>query len=51
MKKALFVAGVVAVFSLAACQMNNIHDTGGGAVSPVSTVTGIKLKSLGGDNP
>ncbi|MDU2770846.1 MAG: colicin S4 system lysis protein, partial [Enterobacter sp.] len=25
---------------LAACQVNNVRDTGGGAVSPSSTVTG-----------
>lgn len=51
MKKALCILGVVAVFSLAACQMNHIHDTGGGAVAPVSTVTGVKLERGGGDNP
>jgi len=51
MKKSLCIAGVAVIFSLAACQMNNIHDTGGGAVSPVSTVTGIKLESGGSDNP
>ncbi|EDZ6663635.1 lysis protein [Salmonella enterica] len=50
MKKTFFIAGVLAVFSLAACQMNNIHDTGG-AVAPVSTVTGIKLGGTGYDNP
>jgi hypothetical protein len=38
MKKVLCIAGVIAVFSLAACQMNHIHDTGGGAVAPSSTV-------------
>lgn len=51
MNKLLFVVGVVVVFSLAGCQMNNIHDTGGGAVSPVSTVTGVKLERVGKDNP
>jgi len=49
MKKVLWIAGMVAVFSLAACQMNHIHDTGGGAVAPVSTVTGVKLE-MGNDN-
>lgn len=50
MKKVLYIAGMVAVFSVAACQMNNIHDTGGGAVAPVSGVMGVKL-ARGGDNP
>lgn len=31
--------------SLAACQMNNIHDTGGGSVAPILAVTGVKVKS------
>jgi len=51
MKKVLCIAGVMAVFSLAACQINDIHDTGGGAVAPVATVTGVKLESTGGGNP
>lgn len=51
MKKVIYIAGVVVIFSLAACQMNNIHDTGGGAVAPVSTVTGVKIESDGGYNP
>ena len=51
MRKVLFVAGVVAVFSLVACQMNNIHDTGGGAVAPSATVTGIKFESTRNSNP
>jgi len=38
MKSILFSACVVTIFSLAACQMNHIHDTGGGAVAPASTV-------------
>jgi outer membrane murein-binding lipoprotein Lpp len=38
MNKLLFVAGVVAVFSLSGCQMNNVRDTGGGAVAPVFSV-------------
>lgn len=51
MKKALCIAGVMAIFSLAACQMNHIHDTGGGAVAPVSTVTGVKLERVHDNNP
>lgn len=47
MKNTLCIAGVIAVFSLAACQMNNVRDTGGGAVAPTSTVTGVKLESEG----
>ena len=50
MKKVLCIAGIMAVFSLAACQINDIHDTGGGAVAPAATVTGVKLESAGGDN-
>ncbi|MGC6096845.1 colicin release lysis protein [Citrobacter portucalensis] len=50
MKKAFFIAGVLAVFSLVACQINNIHDAGG-TVAPVSTVTGLKLGGTGYDNP
>lgn len=51
MKRILCITGVAAIYLLAACQMNDIHDTGGGAVAPVSIVTGIKLESAGGDNP
>jgi len=51
MKKVLCIAGVIAVFSMAACQMNNIHDTGGGAVAPVSTVMGVKLERSDDNNP
>ncbi|HBA9074877.1 TPA: colicin release lysis protein, partial [Escherichia coli] len=43
MKKLLFSSVIVASMVLAACQVNNVRDTGGGAVSPSSTVTGIAL--------
>ncbi|MBO1997898.1 colicin release lysis protein [Klebsiella pneumoniae] len=36
---------------LAACQVNNVRDTGGGAVSPSSTVTGVTLDSGTNGNP
>lgn len=39
MKKLLFTGVVVVVMALAACQVNNVRDTGGGSVSPSSTVT------------
>ena len=51
MKKVLCIAGVVAVFSLASCQINDIHDTGGGAVAPAATVTGFKLERDNDNNP
>jgi hypothetical protein len=38
MKKIFFAAVAAMVFSLAACQMNHIHDTGGGAIAPSSIV-------------
>lgn len=38
MKKAMSIAGLIAVLFLSACQMNHIHDTGGGAVAPSSSV-------------
>ncbi|HBA9748278.1 TPA: colicin release lysis protein [Escherichia coli] len=41
MKKLLFSSVIVVSMVLAACQVNNVRDTGGGAVSPSSTVTGI----------
>ncbi|HAM4861788.1 TPA: colicin release lysis protein [Escherichia coli] len=28
-----------------ACQVNNVRDTGGGSVSPSSTVTGVSMGS------
>lgn len=44
--------GVVTVsVVLAACQVNNVRDTGGGAVSPSSTVTGVTLDSGTNGNP
>jgi len=43
MKKILFSGVVVVSMVLAACQINNVRDTGGGAVSPTSTVTGVAL--------
>lgn len=39
MKKLLFVGVVVVSMVLAACQINNVRDTGGGAASPSSTMT------------
>lgn len=39
MKKLLFTGVVVVSMVLAACQVNNVRDTGGGAVSPSSTIT------------
>jgi predicted small secreted protein len=39
MKKLLFVEVIVFSMVLAACQVNNVRDTGGGAVSPSSTIT------------
>lgn len=51
MKKVLFTGVVVASIVLAACQVNNVRDTGGGAVSPSSAVTGITLGSETGSNP
>ncbi len=41
-----FFSGIVIVsMILAACQVNNVRDTGGGTVSPTSTVTGVTLDS------
>lgn len=51
MKKLLFLGVVVVSMILAACQVNNVRDTGGGAVSPSSTVTGVTLGSETGSNP
>ncbi|MEB6381679.1 colicin release lysis protein [Leclercia adecarboxylata] len=48
MKKLLFTGVVVVSMVLAACQINNVRDTGGGAVSPSSTVT---LDSVMNGNP
>ncbi|MCU6680491.1 colicin release lysis protein [Leclercia sp. H6W5] len=39
MKKLFFTGVVVVSMVLVACQVNNVRDTGGGAVSPSSTVT------------
>lgn len=50
MKNTLCIAAVLAILSLAACQMNNVRDTGGGAVSPSSTATGVQLNGLGSNN-
>ncbi|EAZ5043889.1 colicin release lysis protein [Salmonella enterica subsp. enterica serovar Bareilly] len=46
MKKIIICAISLVIMLLTACQVNNIKDTGGGAVSPSSTVTGV---SMGGD--
>ena len=45
MKRVLFLDVIVVSMMLAACQVNNVRDTGGGAVSPSSTVTGVTLGS------
>lgn len=46
MKKLLFLGVVTVSVVLAACQVNNVRDTGGGAVSPSSTVTGVTLDGV-----
>ena len=44
--KILFIASLALVsMMLTACQVNSVRDTGGGAVSPSSTVTGVELNS------
>lgn len=45
MRMSLFSGIVMVSMVLAACQVNNVRDTGGGAVSPASTVTGVVLDS------
>ncbi|MFX4310925.1 lysis protein [Enterobacter sp. 63] len=50
--KRLFFTGIIAVsMALAACQVNNVRDTGGGSVSPTSSVTGVTLDSGMSNNP
>lgn len=51
MKKLLFLGVVTVSVVLAAYQVNNVRDTGGGAVSPSSTVTGVTLDSGTNGNP
>lgn len=51
MKKIIFCAILLAIMILTACQVNNVRDTGGGAVSPSSTVTGVVLDSGSDNNP
>ena len=51
MKKLLFLGVVTVSVVLAACQVNNVRDTGGGAVAPSSTVTGVTLDSGTNGNP
>ena len=51
MKRVLFLGVIVVSMMLAACQVNNVRDTGGGAVSPSSTVTGVTLGSETDGNP
>lgn len=51
MKRVLFLYVIVVSMMLAACQVNNVRDTGGGAVSPSSTVTGVALGSETDGNP
>ncbi|EMT0911979.1 TPA: colicin release lysis protein [Escherichia coli] len=45
MRISLFSGIVIVSMVLAACQVNNVRDTGGGTVSPTSTVTGVTLDS------
>ncbi|EEQ6255656.1 colicin S4 system lysis protein [Escherichia coli] len=45
MKKIIICAISLGIMLLAACQVNNVRDTGGGAVSPSSTVTGVSMGS------
>lgn len=47
MKKIVILILLSVIMMLTACQVNNVRDTGGGSVSPSSTVTGI---SMGSDN-
>ncbi|RXK79917.1 colicin release lysis protein, partial [Klebsiella pneumoniae] len=51
MQKLLFLGVVTVSVVLAACQVNNVRDTGGGAVSPSSTVTGVTLDCGTNGNP
>ncbi|ECY6665784.1 colicin release lysis protein [Salmonella enterica] len=51
MNKLLFTSVVVASMVQAACQVNNVRDTGGGPVSPSSTVTGVTFDSKTDGNP
>lgn len=51
MRKLFFIGVVVLSMVLAACQVNNVRDTGGGGVSPSSTVTGVTLDSGTNSNP
>jgi len=51
MKKLLFLGVVTVSVVLAACQVNNVRDTGGGAVSPSSTVTRVTLDTGTNGNP
>ncbi|WP_320407152.1 colicin release lysis protein, partial [Klebsiella pneumoniae] len=51
MKKVLFLRDVTVSLVVAECQVNNVRDTGGGAVSPSSTVTGVTLDSGTNGNP
>ncbi|HHR4183624.1 colicin release lysis protein [Citrobacter cronae] len=46
MRKIIICVISLVIMLLAACQVNNVRDTGGGVVSPSSTVTGV---SMGGD--
>lgn len=50
MKKFIICAILLAIMLLTACQVNNVRDTGGGAVSPSSTVTGVSMGSDGAGN-
>lgn len=51
MKKIIMLVLFIPILLLSACQVNNVRDTGGGAVSPSSTVTGVTLDSGTNSNP
>lgn len=51
MKKIIICSILLAIMLLTACQVNNVRDTGGGSVSPLSIVTGVSMGSDGAGNP
>ncbi|EHE5996090.1 colicin S4 system lysis protein [Salmonella enterica] len=51
MKKIIICAISLGIMLLAACQVNNVRDTGGGSVSPFSTVTGVSMGSGSSGSP
>ncbi|MGH4720019.1 colicin release lysis protein [Klebsiella pneumoniae] len=46
MKKIIICVILLAIMLLAACQVNNVRDTGGGSVSPSSIVTGVMVSGI-----